>query len=485
MTFDDIDIHSLDMVPVLKSNILLQEETFGAALIDIENDKFKLISSFEAFILALFDGKRDLKDLMLIFKYLKSSPDDNEILTDIVKFIKKRNKYVEFMKSSQKIINQNPHPKIFLSKSCDLFSPPNRFSKPRNLVLYVTRRCNLNCVYCFANATFAGSDKLNTTQELSTKKILELIEQIAELGIKSVTVTGGEPTLRDDLTEILDNLKRREIDVFLATNAVAVDDGIAHELKKNGIKKIQAKLDAADAQLQDRLSGVKGSYDKLINGIEIFAEHSFSVSVASVITSWNIKDFPQVVEKCLELGAAEIKPKIYMSGIFSSTNRGGSYLNPPLESLLLLEKTIEELRCEYGKRIEISRLDFSKMEINRERNMPLCPGLISTCCVMDNGQVTPCEMLSDFNDNFIIGNVKSERLIDIWNSKKADNWVARKNIDIGESCRSCEEFIRCKGGCPWKAIVSHGSWQCDPTCVRSPSPKKISFAEAPNRLQFS
>lgn len=111
--------------------------------------------------------------------------------------------------------------------------------------------------------------------------------------------------------------------------------------------------------------------------------------------------------------------------------------------------------------------------------MPMCPGLISYCTILENGLIVPCEMVADFSNEFIIGDAKKTSLIDIWNSEKAKRWVLRKNPKVGEPCSSCNEFGRCKGGCPWKSIVAYGKWLCDPTCIKAHNPTEISFSTVP------
>ena len=89
-------------------------------------------------------------------------------------------------------------PYTFLLKQ-NIFRKPSRASAPLAVDLYVTRRCNLNCVYCFANAKHVANQNSNALfPEMSLDKINWIIDQIVQLDIKKILITGGEPTLRPE-----------------------------------------------------------------------------------------------------------------------------------------------------------------------------------------------------------------------------------------------------------------------------------------------
>ena len=103
-------------------------------------------------------------------------------------------------------------------------------------------------------------------------------------------------------------------------------------------KELQVKLDSTNPEMQDKLSGVKGSYGKLIKGIKTLKKRSFKVSIASVATSWNILNIPEVIKLGIHLGIDDFRPRVYTPGIWALQGRGGSLLNPSCNSILWLER---------------------------------------------------------------------------------------------------------------------------------------------------
>jgi radical SAM protein with 4Fe4S-binding SPASM domain len=473
-------MNNYDLFPVFKEHIEFKEEARGAAIIDKKKDDFFFISPFEAYIYSLFDGRRTISDIINILGELKNSPNKEEIYTDIQSLIQNRHEIIEIIEKPLEKSRIQTDPSRFLLAKGDLFNRPARFGAPISAELYLTRRCNLNCIYCFADAKWVGKGiKKHKNCEMSYEEINYIIDQLAEIGVRSVTITGGEATLRPDLPKIISRLSNYGIKILLPTNAYSMSDKIAEKLKNSGLNEVQTKLDAANPETQDRLSQVKGSYTRLIKGIKVLKKCSFNVSTVSVITSLNVREFPQLVELCSCFGVDEVIPRIYTPGLWSLHGRGGAFLNPSLDDLFWLEGEIEGLQEEYQDILRIKTLNSSTLKKNAETEVPICPGFISSFVILENGLVVPCEMMADSSNEFVIGDGAKDKLIDIWNSEKAENWVLRKDLGIGNLCVSCNEFERCKAGCAWKAIVAYGCWLCDPTCIKAPKPTKIPFAEVP------
>lgn len=468
------------MIPVSREEVEIREEVNGAILINTKEKRHIFISPLDAFMYTLLDGTRTVDDIVRIFQSAKNAPEEKKIREDICKLIQKWSIFVEIIEKPLEKKRISIDPSNFL-KMPDLHAKPFRASTPLSLELYVTRRCNLNCAYCYADATQGLHIKSSQREEMDSGMLNCIIDQIIDLQIGSITLAGGEPTLRSDLPKIIQRFTDHGIDVHLPTNACLIDDNLARALKDAGLTRIQAKLDAAHPEVQDRLSRVKGSYDKLIKGIETLKNHSFVVAVVMVVTALNIRELPDVAKICADLNVDELAIRMYTPGICALHGRGGADLNPSLEDVQWMVETTKELQETYKGALEIKPPYFSWFYKYEENKVPSCEGLTLSCVILENGLVIPCEMLADFSNEFIIGNIKEKPLLDIWNSEKAQKWVLREDVNIGGPCLSCDEFKRCKGGCPWKSIVAYGEWLGDPSCVKTPQPTKISLAEVPPR----
>jgi radical SAM protein with 4Fe4S-binding SPASM domain len=455
------------VIPRLRDNVKVREESTGVVFFYEGSHYF--LSYFEAFVLSLFDGKNSVDDLVSLLGGLKNSPREEKIKSNILKIIKNYKNILELQHYPLRRLRFIDSYQ-YLLKSKIPHNESMRLESPLGIDLYLTRKCNLNCIYCFADAEHICPRGANQedSKEMDTDLVLHLVDQMADLQVQRVSIAGGEPTLRPDLPKIVKKIVKNDIDLFLATNGYNISIELAQELKNSGLRKVQTKLDTSNSASQDLLSGVNNSRIKLIKGIMNFKKCKIEVSTVSVITSLNISQISQVIKQCVALGIDEYIPRLYAPGIWSLNGRGGSYLNPSLESIDNLNREIQELKKMYEGVMKIAPLNLSTFHKREERRIHRCPGLMSAFSILDNGLVVPCEMLADFSEKFIIGNARNEALIDIWNSKKANQWISREEFLSRSICLDCEEFRRCLGGCPWKSIVSYGEWICDPHCTRSP-----------------
>ncbi len=470
------------MIPALKKHIIIREERYGACLINKETWRYIRVPSFEGFLLSLFDGTRTIDGIARLLNHLKNSPGMDTIKQDILSLVEERNEYVEMIGMPLKARRVSIDPDVFLHKRDDP-GGRTRLKSPISVDLYLTRRCNLKCIYCFANARYAGDvGDAHKNDEMDLDTVCRIIDQMAELDVKSVLITGGEATLRPDLPEIIKRITSHGIDVFLATNAYSMSDRQANKLHAAGLRKIQAKLDSPGGRIQDRLSGVEGSVERLIKGIKTLKKYPFDLSVASVVTSLNVEEIPGVIRACAELGVDEVSPRIYASGLFAFYGRGGEYLNPSPGSILWLEEKIRELQDRYKGVIKVKPLDSPLYAKKKESDVPFCTGLVSSCTIFEDGSVVPCELLYDGSDNYIIGDVRTSSLHDIWHSELSEKWIGREGL-TGDICQGCDEYARCKGGCPLKSIVAYGKWLVDPFCIRAPPQTKIKFFEPSDNVR--
>lgn len=145
------------------------------------------------------------------------------------------------------------------------------------LRLSVTKRCNLNCSYC-------GNKKNGIENELTLDEIKILTQVLSSKGIKKVRLTGGEPLMREDITDIARAVKKvNGIEhLYITTNAVFLDKK-ADELKEAGVDGVNISLDTLDCGLYKSLTGTD-SLEKVKDGFNKALETGFSsVKINSVL----------------------------------------------------------------------------------------------------------------------------------------------------------------------------------------------------------
>ncbi len=141
----------------------------------------------------------------------------------------------------------------------------------------VTKKCNLNCSYC-------GHKKDSTGNELSADEIGKLVSAFARNGIRKVRLTGGEPLMREDITDIARKIKATDgiSALYITTNGILLG-GMAKELKKAGVDGVNISLDTLDREKFRLLTGTD-KLTQVLEGIESALEEGFSsVKINSVL----------------------------------------------------------------------------------------------------------------------------------------------------------------------------------------------------------
>src|SRR5688572_7205743 len=131
---------------------------------------------------------------------------------------------------------------------------------PVYAVWEVTLRCDLACRHCGSRAGRSRPD------ELTTEEALDLVAQMAELGVKEVTVIGGEAYLRDDWTEIVRAVRAHGMTATMTTGGRGLDGDRARAAKAAGLQSTSVSVDGLE-ETHDVLRGVKGSWRSAMDAI--------------------------------------------------------------------------------------------------------------------------------------------------------------------------------------------------------------------------
>ena len=126
----------------------------------------------------------------------------------------------------------------------------------------VTRRCNLECFYCYNNSNSTST----RTNELSTQQIFLALDKLKEIGVLEVNFTGGELLARSDMLDIIGYAKKQGFYVVLFSNATLMDDKLIRRLGALGLDGIRTSLDAGSESLHNKIRGAH-SFEKTINSI--------------------------------------------------------------------------------------------------------------------------------------------------------------------------------------------------------------------------
>ncbi|WP_407637542.1 GTP 3',8-cyclase MoaA [Cohnella kolymensis] len=174
-----------------------------------------------------------------------------------------------------------------------------------DLRISVTDRCNFRCSYCMPAEIF-GPDFpfLEQSKLLSFEEICRLITLCVPLGVRKIRITGGEPLLRPNLDRLIGMVGEIEgiSDIAVTTNGSLLP-GLAHKLRKAGLKRISVSLDSLNNERFGLMNGRGFPVQKVLDGIEAAADAGMKIKVNMVVRKGvNDQDVVPMAEYFYEKG---------------------------------------------------------------------------------------------------------------------------------------------------------------------------------------
>ena len=321
-----------------------------------------------------------------------------------------------------------------------------------NVTWEITEACNLSCSHCLSADLRAPG-----RGELDLERCLDVVDELARMRVFQVNVGGGEPFLREDFLDILDHAHRRGITTCVSTNGTVLDGDLVDELLcMTAPVYLQVSLDGAFAATNDAIRG-PGTFDRILNGIGLLAERGYpDLSLNMVVTRVNAGELADFHQLARRYGARTRLSRFRPSG--AGCGRWEEYR--------LSREQLLELSVFLGDHPEIATGDsFFALapESRRALGLNMCGAARMTCAIAPDGSVYPCAFLAD--PAFLAGNVTAGSLSAIF----AASPVLQGFRDVAvESCRGCDRFSVCHGGCPAIGYFLTRSIDTpDPECLRS------------------
>lgn len=193
-------------------------------------------------------------------------------------------------------------------------------------VFEITPRCNLACVYCY---NVWKSEGELYPRELSIKEIEILADSVLAAHPVSVTLTGGEPLLREDICEIVSTFRKRGILVGIATNGMLLDRDTAKSLKEAGVAWLEVSVPSIAGNGYRNLTGFDG-FDDAKRALLAAASAGIRLTVSHIITSLNPGDAGRVVDLAYAFSADAVALNRFVPG---GTGFGNRHLLPSKDQL--------------------------------------------------------------------------------------------------------------------------------------------------------
>lgn len=347
----------------------------------------------------------------------------------------------------------------------------SKHGKPYNCVWELTLACNLRCKHCGSRAGQARDDELNKDQ------CLDVVDQLAELGCELITLSGGEPTLRDDWDQIGRAIADKDILVNMVTNGVYKNGCSAENIGKRaldaGLCNLAVSIDGPEA-IHDFIRG-KGTFSNALNSIECFAEVGLPVSVLTTVNRLNLDLLEDVRRIAIDAGAWQWR--LQLAKPMGNMHDNRELIIQPADLLTLLPtlavlKRAGEIHLAIGDSIgyygRTDKVLRGRGWRGRKESWQGCQAGMQAIGIEADGSIKGCLSLQakfDGVDPFVEGNVKTSSLADIWN--QPDAFAYNRDFDpdsLTGDCRSCKRSNICRGGAKCVAAAFCGHLGEDPYC---------------------
>jgi len=330
--------------------------------------------------------------------------------------------------------------------------------RPLWLVLELTYRCPLKCVWCNNPLDF----ERYRSKELSTEEWKEVLRQARALGSLQLGFSGGEPMLRDDLEELVGYANALGFYTNLITSGVGLNQRRLSALKAAGLRQIQLSIQSADRRLTDEMVGAKAHELKLDVAHRIKAM-GFPMVLNVPVVRQNIDQVERILAMAEEIGVDYLEFANIQYYNWALLNR--QELLPNREQILHAEAVVKATRERLGKRMTI----YFVIPDYYEGRPKACMNGWGTIhlTIAPDGAALPCQEVRVIK-GLEFPNVREKPLAWIWNDSplfrkfRGEDWMK-------EPCRSCSEKAKDFGGCRCQAFLLTGdAANCDPACSKSP-----------------
>ncbi len=353
--------------------------------------------------------------------------------------------------------------------SSEFQAPAPRSPVPVGLLAELTHRCPLQCPYCSNPLALE-----RVASELPTDVWIDTFRQAADLGVLQLHLSGGEPTARRDLEEIVAGAAKAGLYTNLITAAVLLNRERLEKLAEAGIDHVQISFQDTGAANADRIAHYDGGHEKKLEAAAWVRSLGLPLTVNAPIHRQNIESLPSFIELAECLGAHRLEVAHVQYYGWALKNRQA--LMPTREQVLRTAEIVAQAR-ERLKGVLV--IDFVVPDYYARRPKPCMGGwgrgIIN---ITPSGKVLPCHAAESL-PGMTFENIRNRSLRDIWLASDA----FQKFRDTGwmqEPCRSCELKEVDWGGCRCQALAMTGDMRAtDPACSKSSAHR--SFAEIAQR----
>lgn len=342
--------------------------------------------------------------------------------------------------------------------------------RPREVLIEITYECPLKCKHCSSYNNFSSPEDKLTGMEID-----KIIDDLIELGVELVEISGGEPLCHPHVYNMIRYAKEKELKVYLYTSGVIkhsesigpINGSIAEKLNDLRVDKICVNMQGADPRVHDSITGVVGSFNYLRNSVRSLLENNLYVAAHFVPMKPNLKQFESVIDYASKIGIREVGVLRFVAQGRGRVNKKSLALSRSQTAQFMEVLNTQRKRTDVKVRLGVP-IDFCFL-LEESQDPIACTAGINKCAIMANGTVIPCPAYKELPD-YVAGNIRCSSLKELWNESKVFERFRDFNYSkLKGLCSKCPYVYSCKGRCPAQRILDGGDLYQGPNgyCLRT------------------
>jgi nif11-class peptide radical SAM maturase 3 len=336
----------------------------------------------------------------------------------------------------------------------------------------ITLKCNLACSHCGSRA---GDSRVD---ELSTAEAFDLVHQMADIGIKEISLIGGEAFLRHDWLDIAREIKKSGIVCTMTTGGFGISASTAHRMKEAGISRVSVSVDGLEA-VHDQLRGKPGSWKFCFKTIKHLRDAGIVIGTNTQINRLSAPELPLIYQSIRDAGVRYWQLQLTVP-MGNAADNAHILLQPselldiyPMIAYLATRGKEEGVSVQPGNNIgyygPYERLLRARgvEEVGEWAIWSGCEAGQSVLGIEADGKIKGCPSLP--SSAYTGGNIRERRLRDIFDNTAELRFNDTANTPQATDhlwgfCRTCRYAALCRGGCSWTAHVFFDRRGNNPYC---------------------
>lgn len=332
----------------------------------------------------------------------------------------------------------------------------------------ITMACNMRCGHCGSRC----AERL--PGELTTDEALGLCDELVELGLQRLTLSGGEPFVRQDWPQIAKRLSAQSVIVNAISNGWFVTEQLVEQAMEAGMVNIGMSLDGIE-ETHDRLR-LPGAFARVIHALDVMQQRGYPSAIVTTIMQHNLAQLPQIHQHLEEHGVRDWQLQL---GLPMGNLRREDVIQPEqVEEIvefaegLLGHSAVKPFLADSIGYFTTKLSRVSEAAWGQPGCWPGCQAGKSNIGILHDGSILGCTSIRQ--PRFIEGNIRQTSLREIWTRPGAFAWnreLSRK--DLTGFCHICRYGEYCLGGCSDAKLTMTGDLSDNPYCAYRTSIERL------------